>query len=100
MNVSYVLNFRDAFGHLAVFFWSDISPDSIGVIWRPRAFMPAKYNVTNARNRTVLTGGPVSILGGDEGENDVEPVTVINVASVVAEMLAMSNGIADRVEFL
>jgi U3 small nucleolar RNA-associated protein 22 len=78
-----VRKLRCAFGDLALFFWSDLRADRIGVLWRPIDFMPKKFSVTTSRHTLVA-----------------ESFSVRNASEIVKEMLALSDGMLTSSSFL
>jgi hypothetical protein len=60
--LQYVRLLRARFGGLAFFFWDALGGDSVGVVWRPQAFLPRPFHITN------VSGGRVNEwVGGCDG---------------------------------
>jgi U3 small nucleolar RNA-associated protein 22 len=78
-----VAKLRDAFGDLALFFWSASKADRVGVLWRPGEFMPKKFSVMSSRLAIVT-----------------ETFSVKNASEVLKEMLALSDGMLTTTSFL
>ncbi|CAM9356162.1 unnamed protein product [Chrysoparadoxa australica] len=38
-----VEGWRHRFGHLAIFFWNELSPTTVAVVWRPKTFLPRAF---------------------------------------------------------
>ena len=45
---NFVQSLRDKFGSLALFFYNDLAPEVIGVLWRPTSFVPQPLSVMHS----------------------------------------------------
>ena len=82
-----VAHLRAAYGHLALFFWSETEGSELRLVWRPRALMPSgTVSVLHLRSALHL--------------HSTASHSVTNVAKIVAEMLAESKSFITDVTFL
>lgn len=80
---------RDRFGDIALFFYNHLSGGEIGVMWKPSLFAPSGFALLHSQYHCLCAGA-------EESGSTV----VINPASVVAEMLSLSEGMLSEVQFL
>ena len=86
LHESMVESLRAAFGDIAVFFWNSKSATKVGVMWRPAQFMARKFSVLLSRH-TVVAEGTNSTLSAK------------NSAEIVREMVKLSKGLIETVDF-
>ena len=99
MQEEVVAELRRQFAHVALFFWNGLAGADVGVVWRPRAFLPQKFAILNCDDRTPCgtsgSGGGNSSVGAGAGSSDY---TLPNVPALIQRMLAVADGlIADVV---
>ena len=87
LQMEVVKKLRSRFDDIALFFYNHLCGDEIGVIWKPSAFTPRPFSLLYTRNYCVCTGS-------DEGGT-----AVVNPGSVVAEMIALSDGLLSGARF-
>ena len=86
LHESVVESLRAAFSDIAVFFWNSKSATKVGVMWRPAQFMARKFSVLLSRH-TVVAEGTNSTLSAK------------NSAEIVREMVKLSKGLIETVDF-
>jgi hypothetical protein len=72
------------FGGFAIFFWNGLKGDEIGIMWRPRVFLTQNFSVMECSSRIVIPDD--TNVGGS-----VAP-TVVNVASILSDIIAACDG--------
>jgi hypothetical protein len=72
---------KQKFDHLALFFYNQLEGGQVGVIWKPSAFLPRNFSVLHSLHRTMV--------------HELS-LTVVDVPSVIGEMVALGNGIVDH----
>ena len=79
---------RDNFGHHALFFYNDLCPDVIAVLWRPKVFVPK----------------PFSVMGSEFAQPCVasgwkpDTMVMVNGRDVLREMSQFYNSIVTKVK--
>lgn len=91
-----VQRLREAFGSHAMFFWDAGRGNQVGVAWRPRLYLPQTLSVLGARYKLPISFPPVSENGSLEGM----PVVVTNAIQLIAEMVALGDGLIVEFELL
>lgn len=77
------------YGVYAMFFWSELEGDRIGVTWKPVCFTTdTKFSVLQSQYHTII---PSTV---ENGENFV----VLNTIELISEMVAHANGVIEDVE--
>ena len=78
---------RDQYGRVALFFWNSFKGREICVIWRPSLFMPKiGLNIMHMKNKITFS--------------DEIPLVIPNTTSLVAEMIASSEGLLSDCLFI
>ncbi|ELR51092.1 Nucleolar protein 6 [Bos mutus] len=81
----YLAQLREAFGHLALFFYDQHGGEVIGVLWKPTSFQPQPFKVSNTKGRIVVSQGG-------------EPVMVPNVEAILEDFAILGEGLVQAVE--
>ncbi|KAM6289835.1 nucleolar protein 6 [Aegotheles albertisi] len=81
----YLQELRDAFSHLALFFYDKHGGEVIAVLWKPLSFQPQPFKVSNMKARTVTT-------------LNNELVCIPNVAAVLEDFKILGEGLVKSVE--
>lgn len=71
------------FSHLALFFYNQLDGDKIGIVWKPNSFFPHHFSALQSLHQTVSTSG----------------YSFVNTGSVISEIVALGEGIVDKVIF-
>lgn len=78
----------------AVFFWDEVRANVIGVTWKPVCFIPtAKFSVLQSKHL-------MTVHGTSEESGHSGALLVANISAMVCEMVALSNGLVEDVEYL
>lgn len=91
---------RASYGHYALFFWDETVGSRLGVVLRPKASLPLRFSVLEARHRIVCPGKRVKTSQDAPGNFKDVPMTVLNTTELIAEMLALGDGRIQDVLFL
>ena len=86
LHESVIEDLRAAFGDIAIFFWNSKSATKVGVMWRPSQFMARKFSVLTARHSVFV-------------ESDNSRLSTRNSAEIVKEMIKLSKGLIETVDF-
>uniref|UniRef100_A0A8D2LLI4 Nucleolar protein 6 n=1 Tax=Varanus komodoensis TaxID=61221 RepID=A0A8D2LLI4_VARKO len=76
---------REAFGALALFFHDQHGGEVIGVLWKPSAFQPQPFKVSNMKGSMLLA-------------LSTEPQTIPNVAAILEDFEILGGGLVKSVE--
>jgi len=77
-----VESFREKFGNLAVFFHNDLTPEVIGMIWRPQSLQGQPFSALNSEYKRPI-----------EHVWQSDSLVVTNAHDVLADMKAMSEDV-------
>uniref|UniRef100_A0A9L0RB84 Nucleolar protein 6 n=1 Tax=Equus caballus TaxID=9796 RepID=A0A9L0RB84_HORSE len=81
----YLAQLREAFGHLALFFYDQHGGEVIGVLWKPASFQPQPFKASNTKGRMVVSQGE-------------ELVLVPNVEAILEDFAILGEGLVQAVE--
>ncbi|XP_062984381.1 nucleolar protein 6 [Elgaria multicarinata webbii] len=81
----YLQELREAFSDLALFFYDKHGGDVIGVLWKPPAFEPQPFKVSNMKGRMV-------------SDHTTEPLTIPNVEAILEDFEILGEGLVKSVE--
>jgi len=84
---NYVKALEENFGDLAMFFYDQLGGDVVAIVWKPTAFLPGDFRVTEAHNRLPLEM---------QGKKHVQ--TIPNILSILKDIEALGEGLVERVE--
>ena len=82
------MQLNKAYGDIAMFFWDGRSASEIGVMWKPKMFLPQKFSVLHTKNRLVMMG------------NNGHSSNIMNVSEIVKQMISLSGGLLASANFL
>jgi len=85
----YVQLLDETFGDLAMFFYDQLGGDIVAVVWKPAAFLPCPFRVTEVHNRI-----PIEVSQLDKVQ------TVPNIVSILADCQSLGKGLVERIENL
>jgi U3 small nucleolar RNA-associated protein 22 len=85
-----VQSLREKFGSLALFFFNELAPEVIGVLWRPTSFMPQPFSVM--RSEYVR---PV-----DDAKWQSDSMVVHNARDIFREISEYTDGVIANVKVL
>ena len=68
-----------------------MSADTIRIVWRPVAFLPQKFSLRYTSNKVICMEGDV---------NKDDALAVVNVASTIAEIIKLSDGLVEDIIFI
>ena len=80
---------QETFGDLAMFFYDQLGGDIVAVVWKPAAFLPCPFRVTEVHNRI-----PIEVSQLDKVQ------TVPNIVSILADCQSLGKGLVERIENL
>ena len=83
-----VQKLRETYGNMALFFWNSMKGREVCMIWRPNVFMP-KLALQALNMKYKLASQ----------DKDKNPMIITNVASIIAEIVASSEGLINNVDF-
>lgn len=83
-----VEDLRATFADDALFFWNGLAGGEVGVVWRPKAFLPSKFSILNCQDRLPCSGGGAVGNGGDAAG-----YTLPNVSALLKRMIAIGDGL-------
>uniref|UniRef100_A0A7S4JAR4 U3 small nucleolar RNA-associated protein 22 n=1 Tax=Odontella aurita TaxID=265563 RepID=A0A7S4JAR4_9STRA len=86
---SLVEELRRRFGRFAVFFYNDLAPDVIAVLWRPDVYVPQPFSAMHSEYRR-----PVEDDWKEDG------LVIANADDVLREMVHLARGVALDVKVL
>jgi len=78
---------EENFGDIALFFYDQLGGGVVAVVWKPAAFMPRNFRVTDAQHALPLE------VKGIKGVQ-----TVPNIVSVLADFRSLGEGLVESVE--
>lgn len=79
---------RETYGHIALFFWNGLRGREIVLIWRPNIFLPKlALQALNMKHKLARQ------------DKDQNPMVITNAASIIAEIIASSEGLINNVDF-
>ncbi|XP_029059010.1 nucleolar protein 6 isoform X3 [Monodon monoceros] len=81
----YLVQLREAFGDLALFFYDQHGGKVIGVLWKPTSFQPQPLKASNTKGRMVVSQGG-------------ELVMVPNVEAILEDFAILGEGLVQAVE--
>jgi hypothetical protein len=70
----------------------------VGVVWRPKVFLPTNFSLKETKDKIVVLQPQYASVQG-KSVPSAASITVMNVASLVAEMVALGEGCIDDVIF-
>jgi hypothetical protein len=88
-----VKTLREKFGDLAVFFHNDLSPDVIGMVWRPQAFRGQAFSAlfseyTRPIDRVCWKSDSLAVTNMEDILNEIQHLS----QDVVADIKVMEHG--------
>lgn len=81
----YLMQLREAFGDLALFFYDQHGGEVIGVLWKPTSFQPQPFKASSTKGRMVMSRGG-------------ELVMVPNVEAILEDFAVLGEGLVQTVE--
>ncbi|XP_070599757.1 nucleolar protein 6 isoform X2 [Erythrolamprus reginae] len=81
----YLQELREAFSDFALFFYDKYGGDVIGVLWKPSAFEPQPFKVSNIKGRMISGAGS-------------QPMVVPNVEAVLEDFKILGEGLVKTLE--
>ncbi|KAM6182038.1 nucleolar protein 6 [Erethizon dorsatum] len=81
----YLAQLREAFGHLALFFYDQHGGEVIGVLWKPTSFQPQPFKTSSTKGRMMVSQGE-------------ELVMVPNVEAILEDFAVLGEGLVQAVE--
>ncbi|XP_060055255.1 nucleolar protein 6 isoform X2 [Erinaceus europaeus] len=81
----YLTQLREAFGHLALFFYDPHGGEVIGVLWKPTSFKPQPFKASNTKGCVVVS-------------QSEETLTVPNVEAILEDFTTLGEGLVQAVE--
>ncbi|XP_067320780.1 nucleolar protein 6 isoform X2 [Anolis sagrei] len=81
----YLQELREAFSEFALFFYDKYGGEVIGVLWKPSAFEPQPFKVSNMRGRMMSS-------------ISTDPMTVPNVEAILEDFEVLGEGLVKSVE--
>ena len=82
---------RAAFGEDALFFWNGVTGRELCLVWRPRRFLPQKFQILTCKNR-IAVGSGSSSSSSSSSSNEMQ-YTVPNVAEIISRIIGASDGL-------
>jgi len=81
---------RNKFGTLALFFYNDLSPEVIGMLWKPNSFVPHAFSAMHSEY----------VLPIDARDWKSDSLVIHNTSDVLREMKQYTDGIVADVKVL
>lgn len=79
---------RQHFKDDALFFWNGVTGRELGLVWRPKLFLPQKFSILNSKNRVAV---------GEGGDSDDQAHIVLpNIAEIISKIIAASDGLLTK----
>ena len=78
----------------AIFLWNALHGKEIGIIWRPKTFLPKKFAILNCKRRSAVASDSTEA----NSSNSAAQWTVPNVDELLSEIVHSSEGLIVNVK--
>lgn len=90
---SYITDLKESFNDVALFFYDSSGGDTIGVVWKPPAFVPSQFKVLHAEWKAPVTKASSSLKA-----KTTQQMVVPNTPAILSDFYTLGEGLVKNIE--
>ena len=84
----FIEKIKNEFQNEAIFFWNGLTGYQLGLMWRPKLFIPKKISILSSKNKLVISDQENSAK-----DKNIESITVPNTIEIIVQIVESSDGL-------